>query len=328
MKWSRDPSVGEWLRDRLDDPWRGTMHDLVPRQYDAYVRVFHPAEVTEIPGERMPDPEHYLEFDARAQEALLQRMVHSPTTWAATAAAFGTVFHAGAQWNALVHTARDAEWQQTVAPDGRQFDPPMEGDLPPDVVARLAGILAAHTTMPQDGYVALWEGDGALLGHVGDSPSRAFFQVGDPASGTLARHNAMLGASFHDRFNAVFRPRSWQEGILSREISEAPRLQLPGRGYVVFRGDIGELAAPDWVLHVPWRDLPAEAHGFEPGAHAPSLAWPGDRAWVWVTEVDWDSTIIGGSADLVAAVCADPTLEALPIPADTRLSDDSDEVNR
>lgn len=138
----------------------------------------------------------------------------------------------------------------------------------------------------------------------------------------------MLGESVKDRFNDVFRKPSWQEGILSREISEAPCLQLPGRGYVLFRSGVAELADPGWVLHAPWRDRVAEEHGFAPSALSPSIVWPGDRAWVWVTEVDYDSTIVGGSAELIQALASDPHLEALEIVAGTALTYDSDDVNR
>ena len=61
----------------------------------------------------------------------------------------------------------------------------------------------------------------------------------------------------------AFRTQTWQEGILSREISEGPRFRLPGRDHVLFRGG-GQRLRPrsDWVLDVPWRDRPGEEHGF------------------------------------------------------------------
>lgn len=47
-----------------------------------------------------------------------------------------------------------------------------------------------------------------------------------------------------------------------------------------------------------------------------------------VSEVDYDSTIVAGSAALVAAICAEPGLEALEIPSGADLSWNADEVNR
>ncbi|MBN9183175.1 MAG: hypothetical protein J0I66_09310, partial [Microbacterium sp.] len=144
----------------------------------------------------------------------------------------------------------------------------------------------------------------------------------------IARHNQMLGRSTKDRFNDAFRQPTWQEGILSRAISEGPRLELPGRAYVLFHGDVAGFASPDWFLDVPWRDRIAEEHGFEPSALSPSLLWPDDRSWVVVSEVDYDSTIVGADPTLIRAICADPRLEAIPIAADTDLTWDADEVNR
>lgn len=332
MEWEPDTSVGEWLRERLDDPWLGTMHDVVPRGFEAYARVFHPASVTELPGERMPAPDDVREMPWHQHEALFDRMVTSAVTWAQTAAAFGTTFHAGAQWNRLVRSPGDAlgdanGWQQVIGPDGREYNAPPEGDMDPGLVARLAGILREHTTAATEGHIAQWEGIGGLVGHLGHSPSRAFLQIGDRYDDDLAKHNRMLGAATRDVFNDVFRRKTWQDGILSREVSEGPRFDLPGRPHVLFRGGIDELAAPDWVLDAPWRDRPAEEHGFDPSAHAPSIVWPADRAWVWVTEVDYDSTIVGGSTALVQSLCAADGIEALPIGEGTTLTYFSDEVN-
>jgi hypothetical protein len=138
----------------------------------------------------------------------------------------------------------------------------------------------------------------------------------------------MLSRSIPDRFNNVFRQPSWQPGILSDEVSRGPRLELPAREYVLFTGSVAELARPDWVLDVPWRDRVAEAHGFAPDAQSPSLVWPADRTWVLVTEVDFDSTVVGGSRELIAALCADSGLEALRIPAGADLTWDGDTINR
>lgn len=69
------------------------------------------------------------------------------------------------------------------------------------------------------------------------------------------------------------------------------RLRVGGglREYWVFRGSMAELALP------PWR---------ADGTHSemPNLVWPADRSWCLATEVDFDSTVVGGSATLIAAV--------------------------
>ena len=138
----------------------------------------------------------------------------------------------------------------------------------------------------------------------------------------------MLDRSARDPFNNVFRKPTWQEGIISKEISEGPRFELPGRGHVLFSAAPRAFADPEWVLHVPWRDLPAEERGFPSAAQSPSLLWPEDHAWVLVSEVDFDSTIVAGSPALIEALCADEHLEALPLPEGADLTWDADAVNR
>jgi len=304
MEWIANPTVGNWLRERID-PDFGTMHGVVPRGFEAYARVFHPGFVRSAPESA----------DAEQTDVSI--------TWADTAAAFGTTMHPLAQWQRIVKTPMDGDWRERTASDGREFSAPTEGELDPDLFPALARVLAAHTTTPDAGYAGLWEGWGALVGHLGQAPSQVSLTFdSDP------NHQAMLQRSIRDPFNNVFRKPTWQEGILSREISEGPRLELPERSYVLFAAPLGGFADPQWIHDAPWRDRPAEAHGFPPSAQTPGLLWPEDRAWVMVSEIDLDSTIIGGSAALVAAICAEPALEAHPIPEDAYLTWDSDEVNR
>lgn len=323
MEWIGDPSTGAWLRERIDDPWAGTMHDVVPRGFPAYARILHPGIVRSLPDRPVPSLEEWERMPEADREALIEQFRDEPVTWAEAAAAFGSVRHPLAQWQQLVRAADGEDWHSRLAPDGREFSAPAEGQLAADVLARVAGHLAAHTSTPDDAVVAVWEGWGGLLGGRSVGPSRSFFTLSDDP-----RHQQVLDRSFRDVFNNVFRRPTWHDGILSREISEGPRLELPGRGHVMFTASVLEVADPDWVLHVPWRDLPAEEHGFPPAAYSPSLLWPADRSWVLVSEVDHDSTIVGGPPALIEALCADSSIEAVKIPAGTKLSWDSDEVNR
>lgn len=345
MQWSADVTAGDWIRERLDDPWTATIHDVVPRGFEAYARVFHRATRSRPVDDAwppLPYEKHERQWDAFGRRRPEIDTEH--VRWADVAGAFGTTMHPLAQWAALVRLLGDGHpggWQQSQAGDGWQYDAPMEGELDADAVSVVAAHLMGATTTPEAGWIGLWGGYGGLLGHHGPTPSRAFltFASGDDVSLPAAprdaaegalhdRHTDMLRESLHDPLNDAFRRRMWQEGILSREISEGPRLELPGREYVLFRGGVVALADPEWFLHVPWRDRRAEEHGFAPSAHSPNLAWPDDRAWVLVSEIDWDSTIVGGSRALVDAICADERLEAALIPADARLTYDADEVNR
>jgi len=333
MQWSADISAGDWMRERIDQPWRGTMHDVVPRGFEAYARVFHPASRDRPVGRPwpgLPYAAHRRAWDDFQADS--PQIDDESVTWATTAAAMGTTMHPRAQWHRLVApgvVVENEDGPRDAA--GWRYNQPLTGDAPAGLVCSLAAVLVRHTTTPDAGFAAVWEGFGGLLGHVGVGPSRGFYQITEDGAGadpTLARHNSMLGSATRDVFNRVFRRPTWQEGILSREISEAPRLQLPDRGFVLFHAGVAEFADPDWALAAPWRDLEAERHGFAPDAHAPGILWPEDRSWVSVTEVDFDSTIVGGTRALIDDLVADERLEALALDADADLTWDGDEVNR
>ncbi len=331
MEWTADVAAGDWLKARLDDgrAWGPTMHAVVPRGFAAYARIFHPAtrdRPVGRPWPPLPYARHAKEW--AAFQAARPEIDDERVSWAGTAAAFGTIMHPLAQWHRIVGPRsvegedgpRDAE--------GRRYADPELGGLDPDLLAVTAGILSAHTRTPDSGYLAVWQGWGGLVGGMGYGPSRVFLTSVAEAADDDPRHDEFLAHAARDSFNDVFRKPTWQPGILPDAVSTGPLFSLPNREHVLFRGGASELADVDWVLRAPWRDTELEAHGFPPSAHSPSLVWPDDHAWVLVTEVDYDSTIVGGSPELIRAICADPRLEALPIDEGADLTSDADEVNR
>ncbi|MGL3150023.1 hypothetical protein ACSS7Z_06630 [Microbacterium sp. A82] len=325
MEWISDVSVGDWLRERLnkDLAENNTMHSVVPSGFEAYARIFHPAQVRSLPDRAVPTMDEWNRMPDAEHARLSELFVDAPASWAGTADAFGTTMHALAQWQRLVKTPPDGDWRTRIAPDGREFTSPFEGEIPPTLLAAIARHLIVHTSTPDAGFAAIWEGWGGFVGHFGETSSRAFLEfTDDPA------HAQVLQQSFHDRFNNPFRKAKWQPGIVSDEISQGQRLSLPSRDHVLFSAAPAVFADPDWVLGVPWRDRPAEEHGFAPEAQHPSILWPADRAWVMVSEIDYDSTIVAGSAALIQALCADAALEALPIPEGASLHWDADTINR
>ncbi len=96
------------------------------------------------------------------------------------------------------------------------------------------------------------------------------------------------------------------------------RLRVAGglREYWVFRGTMAELACP------PWREDVASPH-----SETPNLAWAADRSWCLATEIDFDSTLVGGTAELIAAVVHSRELEALEVTPSTNLGSEGDTVN-
>src|SRR5665647_3305544 len=96
----------------------------------------------------------------------------------------------------------------------------------------------------------------------------------------------------------------------------SPRLRLPGRDYFVMHGPISatlDFARYDGV-DAWW-------------SQSPNLFWPQDRAWCVATEIDFDSTLVGGSAAAVAAVLEAPELEAWPVRPTDSLTADADRGN-
>lgn len=91
-----------------------------------------------------------------------------------------------------------------------------------------------------------------------------------------------------------------------------PRLKLPlERNYVVLRGPltaIGEIT--DGVT-----------------AHSPGLCWPADHSWLVASDVDFDSTLVGGSHELIHAIVDSPKLEAWRVEPSDSLAADGDKVN-
>ena len=82
MQWTPDTSAGDWLRERLDDPWTETMHSVVPHGYEAYARILHPATVRSLPGRPVPSPEEYERMPHDEVVALIDQYVDEPATWA------------------------------------------------------------------------------------------------------------------------------------------------------------------------------------------------------------------------------------------------------
>jgi len=318
MEWMGDVSAGAWLRDRLDGG--PGARRVVPSGFPSYARVFHPASRDRPVGVEWPPlPEGRHRREWAAFRAARPELVDERVRWADAAAAFGATMHPLAQWSELVGRLRPEPGEDGPRDAaGWRYQEPAPGGLPGDLVAAAASVLAAHTTTPRDGVVAVWAGWGGLLGFHGETPARTFLTAAVGGDAVLERHNAMLARSIPDRFNNVFLRPGWQPGILSDEISRGPRLELPAREHVLFRGGVAELADPDGMRHAPWRDREAGEHGLD--AQAPSLVWPDDRAWVMVADVDLDSTVVGGDPALIAALVADPRLEAAEIPVDADLT--------
>jgi hypothetical protein len=106
-------------------------------------------------------------------------------------------------------------------------------------------------------------------------------------------------------------------GWIDAEDIRGVRLQLPQRTHLVFKGDADLLDDVGWI-------------GFDGRLvhEAPSVIWPADRAWYVATDVDQESTYVGGAPALINALVADPGLEAWPASATDSITAGSDTINQ
>jgi hypothetical protein len=60
---------------------------------------------------------------------------------------------------------------------------------------------------------------------------------------------------------------------------------------------------------------------------SPNIFWPADRTWCVASEIDFDSTLVGGSARLIEAILNTPELDTWPVGPDDSLAYDADKIN-
>lgn len=128
-------------------------------------------------------------------------------------------------------------------------------------------------------------------------------------------------------------------GGVEKEFLEAPLFRLPHRDFVILAGPLSavdQIALSDTHSTVssfsavipteegpsPEPDLSSSVWGM-----APNLIWPESRDWFVATEYDFDSTLVGGSRELIDAILGSPDLEAWEVDPDVSLQDDADKIN-
>lgn len=296
MRWEPEVSRGEWLAERLGAR-RGDMHVAVPLGFEAYARVFHPVSADRPIGTTWADVSRDGPFSIDGVE-------HRTATWSEVAAETGARAHPLMQWRAIV-SDRSAELDHIggfVGPSGWRYSAPLEGTPGRALVTTLANVLARHTTMPERGAAAIWEGFGYLF----------------TEAARLVRITSETGAASSDDVDEWEAPPP-PPPLLGPEVRDGPRLSLPWRDHVLFDAGVADFTTPDWPERAPWVS--------DPWLDGPTILWPEDRAWVVVSEIDWDSTVVAGSPAAIDAVLAASGLEALEIPEGADLSSRGDIVN-
>jgi hypothetical protein len=280
-------SAGAWLKPLLDEQWHD-MHVVVPRGFPAYARIFHSVE-----RDRPQDTLTWRGHELPAMGELEQQRVG----WAAVARAFGRHMHPLAQFDRLAGPETPMLGPLDAA--GWRYSKPDLGNLAPDVLAAVAVHLCEYTGTPGEGVTAIWDGWGGL------ATSAGYAELGLTDSGHWESASSQETSS----------------GLLSAEVVNGEKLDLPYRSYYLFSTGPRFYTDPEWVNRAPWHHSPQ-------WPQSPSILWPADRGWVMVSEIDFDSTVVAGSKELIAALVQDPAVEALPLAEGADLTWDADVPNR
>lgn len=114
------------------------------------------------------------------------------------------------------------------------------------------------------------------------------------------------------------------------------RATQSSREYFIFRARLDQVedvsvhfALPQPVLEQS-TDLMRLATAPQRSLHnvqSPNQWWPIDKSWFVATEVDQDSTVVGGPSFLIRQIAAHPILESYPILFNDYLGSDSDRTN-
>jgi hypothetical protein len=135
--------------------------------------------------------------------------------------------------------------------------------------------------------------------------------------------------------------QSWEEQFSAADLRQH-YLKLPlGRDHIVLAGPLSAVdqIVRDWgkqsgkaVFVFTDKEGEAPPPKIDAGQwrerEAPNLIWPDDQTWIVVSEVDFDSTLVGGSNELVEAIVGSPALEAWQVEPIDSLTADADQINR
>lgn len=166
---------------------------------------------------------------------------------------------------------------------------------------------------------------------------------GNPATGELAEDKLdqlcpILARHTATAESAYFGMSTIRSGV-AEEWPDAPQLEQPAREWVVLKGPLavvdqialssrrgfsfGFVVRSDGRREALTGDEMPERFGRE----VPNLIWPEDRAWFVASEVDLDSTLVGGSRALIDELLAAPDLEVWEVDGEVSLQSDADKLN-
>jgi len=154
---------------------------------------------------------------------------------------------------------------------------------------------------------SLWQGRSPERGNLPRKPLQALCDI-------LAGHTTEPEHCFF----AIWIGWGWVDRgkTFSSHELRLPHLELPDREYVLLTGPL--TAASET----------ADAEAMTPlEEQSPNLFWPADHAWCVGTEIDFDSTLVGGTTAVVQAIVESAALEAWQVNPTDSLTADADRIN-
>ncbi|MEB4615305.1 hypothetical protein, partial [Leucobacter sp. M11] len=310
--WQPDVSVGAWLAERIDRVWSTPgSHHVVPRGYPAAIRLFHAPLASRPAGMSWAE---LAERDRRFEETGVLEPAEVEfedrrVPWREVAEHRGVPWTPTISWEDILGEGDDnpelvafrGTSPEMLLPGNWRLSDVEEGRLDPEALAALAASIARHDGADTAVTAAIWEGWGSLFA---SHPPEFMFAV-------RATGDEQADLAEGERYRREAEAR-YAASALSAEIEHGPRLELPAREYLLFRGSIGALSTEEGVLGVPW----ANAASFD-GPEGIALLWPDDRSWVLVTEIDANTSVLVGEPGLLASVLAEPGVEAALLPEGT-----------
>lgn len=214
-------------------------------------------------------------------------------SWAKVAKACGTTPHPEMQWHAILGLRNADELRSSYRPG--------------------------------DGSGVNWAGSDPPIGGMDLETLDALCEV-------LASHAADVTHCFF----GLCTIHSWLDSFSAEESPSL--LELPwDRNHIVLSGPLSAIdqIEYDWSNSLQMTFAVKGSKGLPPKQdpseflkrEAPNLIWPKDRSWFVASEVDFDSTLVGGNAALIDGIIESSKLEAWRIRPTDSLADDADKVN-
>jgi len=220
-----------------------------------------------------------------------------PVSWSEVAKAQGTTPHREMQWHAILGSSGAEECGGLARPKDRTganwagSDPPL-GGMTIDTLDALCEILALHTV--------------------------------DPA---------------HCFFGLCTIP-GWEDSFSVADLK--PLLALPaGRDHIILAGPLSAVTQITYawssnstsfkMISMFGKDEQQSLKPTQPDhlrREAPNLIWPADKSWFVASEVDFDSTLVGGTDKLIATILESSRLEAWQVQPSDSLAISADKINR